>query len=224
MDDTTDHPPQRDHRESPPRGRDRSSALTRTVLAAVATATFLGAGFTVLHTAGGTDSLSATVADIDSDRTGDQAGRGSDRSDETPPRRPDAAMKRTTWMAPSTAAISDVFGPRDWRAGEMHYGADWAAAPGQLNYAIHSGTVLQAGPNGAYGNSVIIDHGHGIVSVYGHHSKVLVSVGDKVRAGDPVGEAGSTGDATGPHVHLEIHVDTVAVDPIAFLKEHGVDM
>jgi murein DD-endopeptidase MepM/ murein hydrolase activator NlpD len=117
--------------------------------------------------------------------------------------------------------ITDVFGPRmhpilhEWR---QHYGTDFAADTGDPVYAIEDGTVIVAGWNDAYGNLVVIDHGGGYASWYGHASKLLVRVGDTVKRGQQITQAGSTGWATGPHVHLEIHVNGTPVDPMTYLQ------
>jgi murein DD-endopeptidase MepM/ murein hydrolase activator NlpD len=116
--------------------------------------------------------------------------------------------------------ITDTFGPRlhpilgVWKT---HYGTDFAATYGTPVLAIEAGVVIMAGWNDAYGNLVVIDHGGGIASWYGHSSKLLVSVGDKVKQGQQISNAGSTGWSTGPHVHLEIHVNGTPVDPMTYL-------
>jgi murein DD-endopeptidase MepM/ murein hydrolase activator NlpD len=118
--------------------------------------------------------------------------------------------------------ITDVFGPRlhpilnVWRP---HNGTDFAADTGQAVYAITDGEVIVAGWSDAgYGNLVVIDHGGGYASWYGHASQILVSVGQKVKAGQQITRAGSTGWATGPHLHLEIHVNGKPVDPMTFFN------
>lgn len=128
------------------------------------------------------------------------------------------------WTLPSKALISDVFGPRAWRAGVQHDGTDFAADEGEDNYAAFDGTVIQAGWNGGYGLSVTIRHSGGIETLYGHFSVIDVEVGQKVKSGQVIGQAGSTGDVTGPHLHFEVHVDGTPVDPVPFLKKHGVDL
>jgi murein DD-endopeptidase MepM/ murein hydrolase activator NlpD len=79
--------------------------------------------------------------------------------------------------------------------------------------------VLRAGWNsGGYGNLVEIDHGRGIVTRYGHMSKILVSAGQKVTRGQEVGEVGSTGRSTGNHLHYEVRIDNSPVNPIPFMR------
>lgn len=128
------------------------------------------------------------------------------------------------WTLPSKALISDVFGPRAWRAGVQHDGTDFAANEGEDNYAAFDGTVVQAGWNGGYGMSVTIRHSGGVETLYGHFSDIDVKVGQKVKSGQVLGQAGSTGDVTGPHLHFEVHVDGTPVDPVPFLKKRGVDL
>jgi len=128
------------------------------------------------------------------------------------------------WTLPSKALISDVFGPRAWRAGVQHDGTDFAADEGEDNYAAFDGTVIQAGENGGYGLSVTIEHSGGVETLYGHFSDIDVEVGQKVKSGQVLGQAGSTGDVTGPHLHFEVHVDGTPVDPVPFLKKQGVDL
>ena len=138
-------------------------------------------------------------------------------------RKAEEEAKRPKWQLPSKAPISDVFGPRGWRGGEMHAGTDFAANQGEDNYAAFDGVVVQAGWNGGYGQSVTIDHGDGVETLYGHFSAVSVQVGEKVKAGDVLGQAGSTGDVTGPHLHFEVHRDGVPIDPVPFLHDQGLD-
>jgi murein DD-endopeptidase MepM/ murein hydrolase activator NlpD len=116
---------------------------------------------------------------------------------------------------------SSRFGPR-W--GTFHYGQDIAAPYGSTVRASHAGVIVRAGWYGGYGNVVIIDHGNGITTRYGHNSKVLVKAGDKVAAGTPIALVGSTGDSTGPHCHFEVRVDDVATDPVPFMLARGVDL
>jgi murein DD-endopeptidase MepM/ murein hydrolase activator NlpD len=117
-------------------------------------------------------------------------------------------------------AITDSFGGRmhpilgTWK---MHNGTDFGTPYGAPIYAIEGGVVLVAGWNDAYGNLVVIDHGGGIASWYGHSSKLLVSEGDTVVQGQQISQAGSTGWSTGPHLHLEVHVNGQPVDPMEYL-------
>lgn len=118
-------------------------------------------------------------------------------------------------------AISSSFGVRkDPLIGTMalHSGMDFRAPFGSAARATAAGTVTKAGWNGGYGRMVEIDHGGGFVTRYAHLSKILVAPDQKVSAGDQVGEVGSSGRSTGPHLHYEVRRDGDAVDPLRFIK------
>ncbi len=99
----------------------------------------------------------------------------------------------------------------------MHTGIDIPAPGGTSIYAAKGGTVINAAYLGSYGNAVIIDHGGGIHTLYGHSSKLLVSEGDVVNKGDVVALVGSTGRSTGNHLHFEVRENGVYVDPKKYL-------
>ncbi|PIR04561.1 MAG: hypothetical protein COV59_00345 [Candidatus Magasanikbacteria bacterium CG11_big_fil_rev_8_21_14_0_20_39_34] len=105
--------------------------------------------------------------------------------------------------------------------GLQHTGVDIAGPTGLSNYAARSGTVIksQCGWNGGYGCYVILDHGGGVQTLYGHNSKLLVSVGQTVNQGDPVGILGSTGRSTGPHLHFEVRVNGKRVNPLKYIRQ-----
>ena len=84
---------------------------------------------------------------------------------------------------------------------------DIGAAAGTNVLAANDGTVIKAGWNNSYGNLVMIDHGGGIVTLYAHNSKLLVSTGDVVAKGQAIALVGSTGQSTGPHIHFEVRVN-----------------
>ena len=84
--------------------------------------------------------------------------------------------------------------------------------------ATANGTVESAGPSGGYGNMIEIDHGNGFATRYGHLSEIDVKVGEIVKIGQVIGEVGSTGRSTGPHLHYETRIDGEAVDPQKFLR------
>lgn len=113
-----------------------------------------------------------------------------------------------------TAYISSRFGWRILRGkSDYHEGLDFAAYTGTPIYAAASGEVIYAGYSYSYGNHVKIRHADGLVTLYAHCSKLLVKTGDVVVQGDDIGLVGSTGDSTGYHCHLEVHVDGKRVDP-----------
>jgi murein DD-endopeptidase MepM/ murein hydrolase activator NlpD len=121
-----------------------------------------------------------------------------------------------------TAEFTSGFGVRSdpFRHGAaMHPGIDLAAPYGTPVYATADGTVLRAGWNsGGYGNLVEIDHGRGIVTRYGHMSKIIVGEGQHVTRGQQVGYVGSTGRSTGNHLHYEVRIDNSPVNPIPFMR------
>ncbi len=97
-----------------------------------------------------------------------------------------------------------------------HTGTDVGASQGAPIWAAQSGTVVLAEYNGGYGNCVILDHGGGIKTLYGHMSAILVTQGQSVSQGTQIGRVGSTGNSTGPHLHFEVLVDGKAVNPMQF--------
>ncbi|NEC69409.1 LysM peptidoglycan-binding domain-containing M23 family metallopeptidase [Streptomyces sp. SID9727] len=112
----------------------------------------------------------------------------------------------------------------NWSSGS-HTGIDFPVSTGTSVKAITSGTVVTAGWGGAYGNQVVIKHADGRYSQYGHMSSLSVSAGQTVTAGQQVGLSGSTGNATGPHLHFEVRTGPEYgsdVDPIAYLASHGI--
>ena len=100
---------------------------------------------------------------------------------------------------------------------EFHDGLDIADRIGTPVVATADGTVIHAGPEGLLGNCVIINHGHGVTTRYGHLSKVLRKKGEKVKRGEVIGLMGSTGLSTGPHVHYEVRLNGVPVNPEKYI-------
>jgi murein DD-endopeptidase MepM/ murein hydrolase activator NlpD len=100
----------------------------------------------------------------------------------------------------------------------MHTGLDFRAATGDPVRATANGKVSSAGWAGGYGRMVEIDHGNGLATRYGHLSEIGVKVGDQIKIGQVIGEVGSTGRSTGPHLHYETRIDGEAVDPQKFLR------
>ena len=103
--------------------------------------------------------------------------------------------------------------------GNFHAGQDFGAPEGVLVTAPAAGTVVLAEPITVRGNAVILDHGRGIFTGYWHLSEIKVQVGQQVAAGDVIGIVGNTGLSTGAHLHWEMRVNGVAVDPTQFLDE-----
>ena len=115
---------------------------------------------------------------------------------------------------PCDGVVTSGFGMR-W--GRMHEGIDIGCAYGAPNRAAAAGTVIYASWMNGYGNLVVLDHGNGLSTAYAHASSLAVSVGQSVAQGQTVSYVGSTGHATGPHLHFEVRVNGVAVDPLQYL-------
>jgi len=96
---------------------------------------------------------------------------------------------------------------------KFHHGTDYRGKPGTPVLAAGPGTVIQAGRMGGYGNVIFIDHGNGVITRYGHLRRIEVKKGATVAAGDRIGQVGSTGRTTGPHLHFEVRLDGRSVDP-----------
>jgi murein DD-endopeptidase MepM/ murein hydrolase activator NlpD len=114
------------------------------------------------------------------------------------------------WKWPTYGRVSSEFGPR---SGRVHKGIDIAAPTGRPIRAARAGTVTRAGVSSSYGNVVYLDHGDGHETRYAHQHRLNVRKGQRVDQGDQLGEVGSTGRSTGPHLHYEILRNGVAVNP-----------
>jgi murein DD-endopeptidase MepM/ murein hydrolase activator NlpD len=114
---------------------------------------------------------------------------------------------------PVNGPITSGFG---WRWGRMHEGIDIGAPCGTPIHAAASGTVIYSGWADGYGNFVVIDHGNGLATAYGHQSAIYVS-GGAVSQGQAIGAVGSTGHSTGCHLHFEVRVNGNPVDPLGYL-------
>ena len=123
-------------------------------------------------------------------------------------------------MRPVPGGVVSPFGPRLHPVlgyTRIHTGVDLAAGYGEPIRAADTGNVVLAGWNGGYGNCVIIDHGGGMATLYGHQSELAVSVGQRVTRGEVIGYVGSTGMSTGPHLHFEVRINGNPVDPVPYL-------
>ncbi|MEU1257994.1 M23 family metallopeptidase [Streptomyces chartreusis] len=113
-----------------------------------------------------------------------------------------------------------------WSSGS-HTGVDFHAASGTSVHAVGSGTVVEAGWGGAYGNNIVIKMNDGTYTQYGHLSSIGVSVGQTVTPGQQIGLSGATGNVTGPHLHFEARTTPEYgsdIDPVAYLRGHGVNV
>lgn len=116
-------------------------------------------------------------------------------------------------IRPVSGTITSRFGAGSSIRRSSHTGLDIATATGTPIMAAASGTVTFSGYKGSYGNMLVISHGNGIQTYYGHCSALYASVGETVSQGEVVAAVGSTGNSTGPHLHLEVRVDGVAYNP-----------
>ena len=125
------------------------------------------------------------------------------------------------WPVPSCSLITSRFGYRvspTAGASTYHGGLDIGAGQGAAIVAARGGTVVLAAYNGGYGNCVMIDHGGGVITLYGHMQSYAVRYGQSVSAGQTIGYVGSTGVATGPHCHFEIRINGAQTDPAPYFS------
>jgi murein DD-endopeptidase MepM/ murein hydrolase activator NlpD len=128
----------------------------------------------------------------------------------------ETVLKRAEGLAwPSRGTLTTRFG---WRYRRHHDGIDVAAPSGTPIQAARDGVVVFAGWQGGYGLAVLIAHGQGVVTLYGHASKILVKIGDQVQQGQVIANVGCTGACTGAHLHFEVRVDGRPFDPLKFLQ------
>lgn len=128
-----------------------------------------------------------------------------------------ARMAATPSILPTMGRITSPFGwrrsPTNERYSEFHKGVDFANSIGAPIFATGKGRVVFASTRGAYGRLVIINHGYGITTLYAHMSRIGVKEGQEVEKGQVIGYIGTSGRATGPHVHYEVHKKGVPVNP-----------
>lgn len=126
------------------------------------------------------------------------------------------------WPAPGYTTITSQYGMRFHpilKLYKSHSGTDIGAPMGAPVVAANDGVVIKAAYTGGYGNMVMIDHGGGYVTVYGHASELLVKTGQAVKRGDVIMKAGSTGWSTGPHLHFEMRINGVIIDPMPYITK-----
>lgn len=116
-------------------------------------------------------------------------------------------------VLPVTGRITSRYGERSSLRRSTHTGLDIACTTGTDIKVVSNGTVTFSGKKGSYGNLIIVDHGNGVETWYGHCSKLYEKVGNTVNAGDIIAAVGSTGNSTGPHLHFEIRINGECVNP-----------
>jgi murein DD-endopeptidase MepM/ murein hydrolase activator NlpD len=115
---------------------------------------------------------------------------------------------------PLSGPITSPFGSR-W--GTHHDGIDIGVNTGTPIHAAAAGTIIYCGQISGYGNVDMVDHHNGMVTLYAHQSQLACRMGQSVSAGQVIGYSGNTGHSTGPHLHFEVRVNAVAVDPMQYL-------
>lgn len=121
------------------------------------------------------------------------------------------------YLGPITSGYGHRENPFTGENVESHKGLDIRASYGDLVKSTANGKVIFASMRGGYGNCIVIKHGNGFETYYGHLSKILVRVGDVIIAGNNIGKVGSSGRSTGPHLHYEVHQNGKVVNPRSFL-------
>ena len=133
----------------------------------------------------------------------------------------EARLQRPLFVAPTQGAFTSNFG---YRWGVLHAGIDIANSIGTPILAASDGVVVEAGPSAGYGMLVKLRHSDGTVTLYGHINRSLVSVGERVMAGDQIAEMGNRGYSTGPHLHFEVLQNgTSRIDPTSWLAKRGIN-
>jgi murein DD-endopeptidase MepM/ murein hydrolase activator NlpD len=131
------------------------------------------------------------------------------------------ATAHHAFVWPVEGILTSPFGERDHVMGgggaQFHAGIDLSVPTGTPVRAAQEGIVVFAGYHGAYGKTVKLDHLNGFSTLYAHSSRILVHVGQTVKAGQVVCMSGSTGRSTGPHLHFEVHKDGWPIDPLPYL-------
>lgn len=165
-------------------------------------------------------------------KAADAAKKAKERAAEKAAR--DEQRKQLSWVKPIGGKydLSASFGKSGGRWAHNHSGQDFAVKVGTPVDAVHKGTVVKAGGNGAgdgkaYGNAVVIKHGNGKFSQYAHLSEVNVKPGQTVKTGQKIAKSGNTGNSSGPHLHFEVRNSAAygtAEDPKDAMKSLGVGL
>lgn len=132
----------------------------------------------------------------------------------------EARLQQPLYVMPTKGIFTSNFG---YRWGVLHAGIDLANSIGTPILAVSDGVVIEAGPAGGYGMLVKLRHADGTVTLYGHVNTTLVSVGERVMAGDQIATMGNRGNSTGPHLHFEVlQGGTERIDPVPWLAKRGL--
>ena len=140
-----------------------------------------------------------------------------------------AAVVTGEWTAPAIGPLRSPFGYRIhpiYGTRKLHGGDDIGAPCAAPIYAASAGTIAQAGPAQGFGNLIVVDHGGGVQTYYGHMfpNGILVGVGRSVDVGTQIARVGTAGDSTACHLHFEVRINGERVDPVPFLAQRGVTL
>lgn len=141
-----------------------------------------------------------------------------------------ASLKNGRWTNPARGRLSSAYGWRTLNGERMfHAGWDIANSTGTAVYAAAAGTVVRRGSGiigGRTGNALLVSHGSGVYTYYGHLSTFRASLNESVAAGELIADMGATGNVTGPHLHFEVHVGGIGdiTDPRTYVARRGVDL
>ena len=216
------------------RGRRRVPTPPRSRYAAVGLSAFVGAGVVAMGAAHSLPDVKAvnpkilaSLADPSTAKALSERNAGANRVSRGENRAVAAKVDparaaQDVWLLPLDDYV--FTSPYGVRWGKLHAGVDLAAPEGTPYKAVHAGVVTAAGYNGGYGYSITIKQAGGVEVIYAHSRRLLVKVGDKVTAGQVIGEVGNTGYSYGTHLHLEVHLNGAPTDPIPFLRDRGVDI
>jgi murein DD-endopeptidase MepM/ murein hydrolase activator NlpD len=134
----------------------------------------------------------------------------------------EARLQQPLFIMPAKGIFTSGFG---YRWGVLHAGIDLANSIGTPIHAVSDGVVIDSGPTAGYGMWVKLRHADGTVTLYGHVNTTLVSVGQRVMAGDQIATMGNRGNSTGPHLHFEVLLGgTQRVDPVPWLAKRGLSV
>ncbi|MCU1674597.1 MAG: rane protein [Frankiales bacterium] len=136
------------------------------------------------------------------------------RAKRTPPK-----VVAPLWVRPGVGHFTSGY---KWRWGRMHTGIDLAGPYGSPIRAVGAGTVIEAGMESGYGYIVKVELLDGTVTYYAHNSRLLVSAGEQVTAGQVIAREGNTGHSTGPHLHFEVRIGGTPINPIPWLAKRGI--
>jgi murein DD-endopeptidase MepM/ murein hydrolase activator NlpD len=166
------------------------------------------------------DSLAQVSADLTARIQAAQAS--AQAAQPAPPAPPGSGSSSSPSSQPSSSGLiwpvnGPVTSPFGMRWGRLHTGIDIGVPYGTPIHAAAAGRVIYAGWEGGYGNLTVIDHGHGLATAYAHQSRIAVGVGQSVSQGEVIGYVGCTGHCFGPHLHFEVRVNGVPVDPLGYL-------